>query len=229
MSVTSPHELSQRPHIAGSNPAGPDQTRDPVCGMVVEPGTAKFQVEHAGAMTYFCSERCKSRFLADPAKYLTSGADAGAPHPATPSGVVYTCPMHPQIRRDGPGSCPICGMTLEPLNAENTSAVSPELRDMTRRFWIGTALTTPMLVLEMGAHLSGLNLHHYVSAAQSMWIQLVLGTPVVRWAGWPFFERAWTSVLNRSLNMFSLIGLGISAAYLYSLAATFAPGLFPSG
>ena len=142
---------------------------------------------------------------------------------------IYTCPMHAQIRRNEPGNCPICGMTLEPLNASAVSGVSPELRDMTRRFWLGAMLTAPMLVLEMGAHLPGLNLHHYVSAALSMWIQLALGTPVVLWAGWPFFERAWASVLNRSLNMFSLIGLGVAAAYLYSLAATFAPGLFPVG
>ena len=197
--------------------------------MSVEPNLAKHRIEHAGAAVYFCSERCKTKFLADPATYLNTGADKGLPHPPKASGVVYTCPMHAQIRRNEPGNCPICGMALEPLHVGEASGTSPELRDMTRRFGIGAMLTAPMLVLEMGAHWPGLNLHHYVSAALSMWIQLALGTPVVLWAGWPFFERAWASVVNRSLNMFSLIGLGVAAAYLYSLAATFAPGLFPSG
>ena len=197
--------------------------------MSVEPNLAKHRIEHAGAAVYFCSERCKTKFLADPAKYLKTGADKGLPDPPKASGVVYTCPMHAQIRRNEPGNCPICGMALEPLHVGEASGTSPELRAMTRRFGIGAMLTAPMLVLEMGAHWPGLNLHHYVSAALSMWIQLALGTPVVLWAGWPFFERAWASVVNRSLNMFSLIGLGVAAAYLYSLAATFAPGLFPSG
>ncbi len=143
-------------------------------------------------------------------------------------GTIYTCPMHPQIRQNVPGNCPICGMALEPVGPSEASGPSPELRDMTRRFWISAVLALPMLVLEMGGHL-GLNLHRHVSAGLSMWIQFALGTPVVLWAGWPFFERAWASVVNRSLNMFSLIGLGVGAAYLYSLAATFAPGLFPSG
>ncbi len=145
------------------------------------------------------------------------------------SGTVYTCPMHPQIRRDAPGSCPICGMALEPVEASATSGPNPELRDMTRRFWVGAALATPVAVLEMSGHFKALNLHHYVSPRSSMWIEFALGTPVVLWAGWPFFERAWASVLNRSLNMFSLIGLGVGAAYLYSLAATFVPALFPAG
>src|ERR1700733_11062523 len=142
-------------------------------------------------------------------------------------GVIYTCPMHPQIRRNEPGNCPICGMTLEPLDPGQSGAISPELQDMTRRFVIGALLAGPVLLLEMGGHFPGLNLHHYVPPALSMWIQFALATPVVLWAGWPFFERAWRSVLNRSLNMFSLIGLGVGAAYLYSLVATFVPGLFP--
>src|SRR3984885_5652233 len=142
-------------------------------------------------------------------------------------GVIYTCPMHPQIRRNEPGNCPICGMTLEPLDPGQSGASSPELQDMTRRFVIGAVLAGPVLLLEMGGHFPGLNLHHYVPPALSMWMQFALATPVVLWAGWPFFERAWRSVLNRSLNMFSLIGLGVCAAYLYSLVATFVPGLFP--
>ncbi len=137
--------------------------------------------------------------------------------------------MHPEIRRTEPGSCPICGMALEPVGTGEETGPSPELIDMTRRFWIGAVLAVPLVVLEMGAHLPGLNLHSYVSPQVSVWIQLVLGTPVVLWAGWPFFERGWASIRNRSLNMFSLIALGVGVAYLYSLAATFAPGLFPQG
>ena len=137
--------------------------------------------------------------------------------------------MHPQIRRNEPGICPICGMTLEPVAVTEQGGASPELRDMTRRLVVGAVLAAPMLFLEMGGHIRALDLHHYVSPARSMWIQFVLGTPVVLWAGWPFFERAWVSVRNRSLNMFSLIGLGVGAAYLYSLAATFAPSRFPAG
>ena len=138
----------------------------------------------------------------------------------------YTCPMHPQVRQLGPGNCPICGMALEPVLASAEQGESPELRDMTRRFWIGTALTAPVFALEMGGHLT--NLSHLVGQQQSNWIQLVLGTPVVLWAGWPFFVRAVASVKNRSLNMFSLIALGTGAAWIYSMVGTLAPGLFPS-
>jgi P-type Cu+ transporter len=139
--------------------------------------------------------------------------------------VEYTCPMHPQIRQMGPGSCPICGMALEPVLGAAQEGDSPELRDMTRRFWIGLVLTLPVLVLEMGGHL--FNIRHLVGAQTSNWIQLVLGTPVVLWAGWPFFERGWASLQNRSLNMFTLIALGTGAAWLYSMAGTIAPQLFP--
>jgi P-type Cu+ transporter len=154
--------------------------------------------------------------------------------PITPSvpvvrGTIYTCPMHPQIRRDVPGNCPICGMTLEPEGVPDAEGTSPELRDMSRRFVIGAILATPIFVLEMGGHLRQLNLDHYVSMATSMWIQFALATPIVLWCAWPFFQRAWVSVLNRSLNMFTLIALGLGAAYLYSLVATFAPALFPAG
>jgi Cu+-exporting ATPase len=141
--------------------------------------------------------------------------------------VIYTCPMHPQIRRDAPGNCPICGMVLEPVGAAEHTGPSPELTDMTRRLWIGAVLSAPMLILEMGAHIPGLGLHHYISAQTSIWIQFALGSPVVLWAGWPFFERGWVSIRTRALNMFTLIALGVGAAYLYSLVATFLPGLFP--
>jgi Cu+-exporting ATPase len=157
------------------------------------------------------------------------------PHDATsmtqpaPTGVIYTCPMHPQIRQVGPGHCPICGMTLEPVTATADVGENRELVDMTRRFWVGLVLTLPVLVLEMGAHIPALGLHDLVPPRTSHWIQFALSTPVVLWAGWPFFERAWASVVNRSLNMFSLIALGTGAAYFYSLFATFAPGMFPDG
>jgi Cu+-exporting ATPase len=140
--------------------------------------------------------------------------------------VEYTCPMHPQVRQMGPGNCPICGMTLEPVMATAETGESPELRDMTRRFWMGTALTVPVFALEMGGHL--FNIHHLIAQQTSNWIQLLLGTPVVLWAGWPFFTRAVASVRNRSLNMFSLIALGTGAAWLYSIVATLAPSLFPA-
>jgi P-type Cu+ transporter len=142
---------------------------------------------------------------------------------------IYTCPMHSQIRRSEPGICPICGMTLEPVGIPEAEATGPELKDMTRRFVVGTVLAMPIFVLEMGGHLPALNVEHSVSMAASMWIQFTLATPVVLWCAWPFFQRAWASVLNRSPNMFTLIALGVSASYLYSLAATFAPALFPAG
>ena len=150
---------------------------------------------------------------------------------ASPSkaGVIYTCPMHPQIRQAGPGNCPICGMTLEPLKAAADAGENRELADMTRRFWTGLALTLPVFILEMGSHIPVLGLNELVSPRISTWIQFVLSTPVVLWAGLPFFERAWVSIVHRSLNMFSLIALGTGSAYLYSVFATFAPRLFPAG
>ena len=144
------------------------------------------------------------------------------------STVTYTCPMHPQIRRNERGNCPICGMTLEPLNASGDGGASPELSDMTRRFWIGVVLTLPAVVLEMASHVGALDFHHWVPARVAIALQLLFTTPVVLWAGWPFFERGGESLRNRSLNMFSLIALGVSAAYFYSLVATFFPRIFPS-
>ena len=145
------------------------------------------------------------------------------------AGVVYTCPMHPQIRQVGPGNCPICGMTLEPVKATAEVGENRELIDMTRRFWIGLVLTLPVFVLEMGGHIPALGLHDLVPPRISIWIQFAISTPVVLWAGWPFFERAWASVVHRSLNMFSLVALGTGASYLYSLFATFVPRIFPAG
>jgi len=163
----------------------------------------------------------------------TPGAGARATHRSAfadavkdPETVEYTCPMHPQVRQMGPGSCPICGMALEPVVATGDTGDSAELRDMTRRFWIGAALTVPVVVLEMGGHLTGLN--HLVPLQTSNWLQLLLGTPVVLWAGWPFFQRGWASLVHRSLNMFTLIALGTGAAWLYSIVGTVAPQLFPT-
>jgi P-type Cu+ transporter len=201
--------------------------RDPVCGMAVDPATSRHRADHDGANHHFCSAGCRAKFLADPAKYLKP--DKPEPQRSAQKDTTYTCPMHPQIRRSAPGSCPLCGMALEPIGAAEESGLGGELADMARRLWIGAALAMPVLVLEMGAHFPGLNLHHYISPQASIWIEFVFCTPVVLWAGWPFFERGWASVRNRSLNMFSLIALGVGAAYVYSLAATFAPGFFPTG
>src|SRR5262249_13486250 len=198
---------------------------DPVCGMKVDPAKTPHRHTHEGHAYFFCSAGCRGKFIADPAKYLPQ--DAGEDAPAAPAGTIYTCPMHPQIRQVGPGSCPICGMALEPVSVTAQAAPNEELIGMTRRFWIGAVLAVPLVILEMGAHFPALNLHHYVSPQISVWVQFLLATPVVLWAGWPFFVRGWASVRNRSLNMFSLIALGVGAAYGYSLAAIFAPHLFP--
>jgi Cu+-exporting ATPase len=147
---------------------------------------------------------------------------------AQQGGRVYTCPMHPQIRHDGPGNCPICGMTMEPVQVGANMAPSPELADMTLRFWIGLALTFPVFLLEMGSHIPGLAIDKIVAPQNSSYIQFILSAPVVLWAGWPFFQRGWFSIVHRSLNMFSLIALGTGAAFIYSVSATFAPGLFPA-
>jgi Cu+-exporting ATPase len=159
-----------------------------------------------------------------------SAKPASSP-PSAPGaqGTIYTCPMHPQIRRNEPGSCPICGMALEPERIPELEGTSPELKGMTQRFVIGAVLATPIFALEMGGHLRLLNMDHYVSMAASLWIQFALATPIVLWCGWPFFQRAWASILNRSPNMFTLIALGVGASYFYSLVATFAPGVFPLG
>ena len=213
---------------ADSGPAGapPASVKDVVCGMTVDPATTAHKADHDGKSFYFCGAGCRTKFLADPGKYLQPTPAKLAP---APKGTIYTCPMHPQIRQDGPGDCPICGMALEPLVVTAEAPPNHELTDMTRRFWIGLALTLPVFILEMGSHIPQLRLHEFASPQLSTWIQLALSTPVVLWAGWPFFARGWASVVNRNLNMFSLIALGTGAAYLYSLAATFAPGVFPAG
>src|SRR5208337_4049325 len=199
------------------------EVKDPVCGMTVDPPTAKYQAHHAGRTYYFCSAKCREKFVADPQRYL--GAKPAPPQQPAPAGTIYTCPMHPQIRQVETANCPISGMTLEPEVATEATGPSPELVDMTRRFWIGLALAVPVFVLEMAGHLT--NLHMLLPEGVSNWIQLVLATPVVLWAGWPFFERGWASLRTRNLNMFTLIAMGVGVAWAYSVVATVAPGLFP--
>ncbi|WP_425423700.1 heavy metal translocating P-type ATPase [Skermanella stibiiresistens] len=207
--------------------------KDPVCGMTVDPEQTEYQARHGNEAFHFCSARCRDKFAADPEQYLKPAAKPAAPeqagHPAPKPGVIYTCPMHPEIRQEGPGTCPICGMALEPVTGGVEGEPNPELVDMTRRFWIGTALTVPLVLLELGAHLPGLGLHTLISPQTSLWLQFLLATPVVLWAGWLLLERGWRSFVNRSLNMFSLIALGVGVAYLFSLVATFLPGIFPVG
>ena len=199
-----------------------DPTIDPVCGMTVDPRKTPHHVEHRTGTVSFCSAGCRDKFIASPERYLATAAQAA---PAAAEGTIYTCPMHPQIRQVGPGSCPICGMTLEPVTVTAESGPSHELDDMTRRFWIGLALTVPVFALEMGGHLSGLMM--LMSRQTSNWIQLALGTPVVLWAGWPFFVRGWASLRTRQLNMFTLIAMGVGVSWLYSIMAVLAPGVFP--
>jgi len=216
-----------RHHLEPVADAAGDLVADPVCGMRVDPATSKHRFDHGGKIFHFCSASCRTRFAADPGNYLErKGAAVPA---AADAGAIYTCPMHPQIRQKGPGSCPICGMALEPLTVRAEAPPNHELADMTRRFWIGLVLTLPVFVLEMGGHIPALGLHEFLPPRMSTWIQFVLSTPVVLWAGWPFFRRGWTSVVNRNLNMFSLIALGTGAAYAYSLFATFLPDSFPAG
>jgi len=265
-----------------------EQCTDPVCAMPVDPSHAAGSVVHDGRTYYFCSKSCQQKFEADPKRYtmphsteqggISQKARDSAPaklkadtlqssaHPPTTAGTIYTCPMHPEVRQDHPGTCPKCGMTLEPAgDAPAATKVeyscpmhpqivrdrpgncpicgmtlelrtvtleegpNPELVNMSRRFWVGLALSLPIFLLAMGDMLPGKPLHHLLSMTAMNWVQLVLATPVVFWCGWPFFERAWSSVIHRSPNMFTLIALGVGAAYLYSLVATVAPDLFPEG
>jgi Cu+-exporting ATPase len=197
---------------------------DPVCGMTVNPATSKHRFEYRGETFHFCRAGCRAKFAADPAKYL----DKSEPQTAAPvpEGTIYTCPMHPDIRQAGPGSCPICGMALEPDVVSLDAAPNPELADMTRRFWIGAVLSVPPVVLEMGGHLAGG--HGLIDPTLSNRVQLAFATPVVLWAGWPFFVRGWQSLVTRNLNMFTLIAIGTGVAYLYSLIGTIVPQAFPS-
>src|SRR6266478_9528813 len=260
--------------------------QDPVCGMTVDPATAKASVEHAGTTYYFCCDGCAQKFRAAPDLYLkpkpaspmmvmlaapkpsaatsalptsaavsTSDIKSAAPayvcpmcpevgqskpgpcpscgmalEPDTPVALTkteYTCPMHPQIVRDQPGACPICGMALELRTVTLADEENPELVAMTRRFWVGVVLTAPLLIVAMSDSLPGRSLERVASKQTLSWIEFLLATPTVLWGGWPFFVRAWQSIVNRSLNMFTLIGLGVAVAYFYSVTAKVLPGIFP--
>src|SRR3954466_8114220 len=203
--------------------AATERVLDPVCGMTVDPQTAKHRHDHESHIYYFCSAGCRSKFAADPGKYLDKHEHTAEP---VPEGTIYTCPMHPEIRQIGPGSCPICGMALEPELATSDAGPNPELADMRRRFWIGLVLTIPVFALEMGAHIVGG--HGFIDQRLSNWIQFVFATPVVLWAGWPFFVRGWQSLLTRNLNMFTLIAMGTGVAYVYSVIGTLMPESFPA-
>ncbi|MBD3947728.1 heavy metal translocating P-type ATPase [Nocardioides ganghwensis] len=227
--------MSSHAHDPASTTAR--QVTDPVCGMTVDPATTEHAAVHDGEHFYFCSAGCKDTLLAAPDAYARrsdeqdhaghGGAAGGQPPtPGEGEAIEYTCPMHPEIRQDGPGACPICGMALEPVIVTADTGPSEELRDMTRRFWFGVVLSLPVLVLGMGRDLVPW-LHDNVSATTSAWTQLVLATPVVLWAGWPFFVRGWASVRTRHLNMFTLIAMGTGVAWLFSVVATLAPGIFP--
>ena len=193
----------------------PEQARDPVCGMTVDIATAKHTHEHAGVTHYFCGAGCKAKFVADPDKYMSPAAKAKSPIPV-PAGTIWTCPMHPERRRDAPGACPKCGMALEPLRATASAPErNPELTSMSRRFWATLPISAALLVIAMAV------------PATPPWVELILASFVVLWGGAPFFARGWASLVNRSLNMFTLIALGSGVAYLYSIAATLGPNMFP--
>ena len=214
---------------------------DPVCGMRVDPETSKHSLELDGTTYHFCSVRCLDKFKANPDQYLNPPehdpavkAPAVGALPEAAEGTIWTCPMHPEIRRSGPGTCPICGMALEPLEPSLEEEANPELIDMSRRFWVSLVLTVPLVALTFGAELLGWHPfamretpRHLFSVPLSMLLQLALATPVVLWGGWPFLERLWASLKTRNLNMFTLIGIGIGVAYGYSVVATLAPQIFP--
>ena len=199
--------------------------KDPVCGMEVDPQQTAHRHEYGNEIHYFCSAHCVGKFRADPTLYLEGHKTPAALPPAD---AAYTCPMHPEIVQVGPGACPICAMALEPVVPTADSNPNPELIDMTRRFWAGAALAVPVMLLAMGDLLPGVDVADIIAPGVSVWVQLALATPVVVWAGWPFFERGWDSLMTRNLNMFTLIALGTGAAWLYSVVATIAPGEFPA-
>ena len=271
-----------KPLTAGklSPPGTTARQTDPVCGMDVDPATAKFHFEYSGKTYYFCCGGCLEKFRVDPEHYLNlkssdnlvqlgvprstlaplaqpaspSTSAAGerfyvcpmcpevrqpapgpcpscgmALDPASPfpiSKIEYTCPMHPEIIRSEPGSCPICGMALEPRTV-TAQEENPELRNMSRRFWVSVALTTPLLLIAMADMLPGMPIQHFLPAGWLPWIEFALATPVVLWGGWPFFQRGWASLVHRSMNMFTLIAMGTGVAYVYSLIATVFPQIFP--
>ncbi|MEO7689171.1 MAG: heavy metal translocating P-type ATPase [Sphingomonas sp.] len=206
---------------AGKAPAAATSAIDPVCGMTVDPATTTHNAQHGGHAYHFCSAGCCAKFVANPDAYLR---DEPAKEPVAIPGAIWTCPMHPQIRQEGPGTCPICGMALEPEEPSLDDRPNPELVDFTRRTWVAGALSVPLLAISMLAEMLGVD---FLPPAVSPWAQLVLTAPIVLWAGWPFFERGWTSIRTWHLNMFTLVSIGVGAAFAYSVVATVAPGLFP--
>ncbi len=226
--MAEPHVHDHGAHTGHDHSAGhahpADKVLDPVCGMTVDPETTAHHAEHAGQAFHFCSAGCRTKFIGDPERYLAKGK---RPAPAiAPPGAIYTCPMHPEVRQEGPGSCPICGMALELEMVTAEAGPDPELADMTRRFWIALVLALPVFVLEMGSHV--LDLHALIAPERSAWVQFALSSPVVLWAGAPFFARGWASLKSGHLNMFTLIALGVGTAWSYSVTALLAPGLFPA-
>jgi Cu+-exporting ATPase len=216
------HHGSSPSDTAGESTAA--LAKDPVCGMSVDPAKAKHSYKHAGETYYFCAAGCRAKFSADPEGYLDPESRTEA---AAPAGTLYTCPMDPEIVQEGPGTCPICGMALEPMGLP-VAGPNPELVDFTRRFYWSLPLAFALLVMEMGQHVFGLPVEKVIPPALNPWLQLLLASPVVLWGGWPFFQRGGASLVSRNFNMFTLIALGTGAAYLYSLVATVAPGLFPA-
>ncbi len=213
---------SSHHHLAQAKKTIATSELDPVCGMTVDPLATPHHAKHNGHVYHFCSAGCRTKFTATPLKYLEPQS---LKHDGLPEGTVFTCPMHPEVKQIGPSTCPICGMALEPLIATHESGPNHELADMTRRFWIGLAFALPVFVLEMGGHITGLTMQ--LGHQNSNLLQMVLATPVVLWAGWPFFVRGWQSLQTRNLNMFTLIAMGTGIAWAYSMVATLAPQIFP--
>ncbi|EAY8699826.1 Ag(+)-translocating P-type ATPase SilP, partial [Salmonella enterica] len=251
VTVKNDNAVEHNNQTASEQTSSPDEShalhkvRDPVCGMVILPDKAHSSIRYQDHQLYFCSASCESKFKAHPDHYFTEDASEHHHHhdhhEVSPDKIkqshrqaekeisegVWTCPMHPEIRRSGPGSCPVCGMALEPLVATASTGTSDELRDMTRRFWLGLLLAFPVLILEMGSHLFPA-LRNTVPPQYNTWLQLLLASPVVLWCGWPFFARAGMSLRNRSLNMFTLVAMGTGVAWVYSVIATVFPSWFPA-
>jgi Cu+-exporting ATPase len=217
----SPHAPEDSQHDLATAPSAQGAIKDPVCGMTVTE-QSPYHIQHEGRPYYFCSAKCLQKFSAEPKKYLQPGGPVAAAAEAA-AGTLYTCPMHPQIRQDHPGNCPKCGMTLQPVMPELAGTGNLELEDFQRRFWWALPLTAVVTLLAMLGHRLG-----WFDMATQSWIELVLTLPIALWAGWPFFVRGAQSIVNRSPNMWTLIGLGTGAAFLYSVVATVAPQVFPA-
>ncbi|HVM96272.1 MAG TPA: heavy metal-binding domain-containing protein, partial [Candidatus Acidoferrales bacterium] len=220
----------EHPSEAGrtdSPPQAEHSATDPVCGMRVDPSRPKGgRFEYRGTIYFFCNPRCREKFSNDPQAYLRP-KPAQLPTTASADKAIYTCPMHPEVRQQGPGACPFCGMALEPAEISAVEDDNPELADMSRRLAFSSVLAALVFLLAMSGMLPGGGAEHWLGANAFAWIQWALATPVVLWGGWPFFQRAWVSLRSRHFNMFTLIGIGTSAAYGYSVVATLVPQAFP--